>query len=189
MKLELLIKKNFTEHQHVIELSRIKLDHLIKLASELLIDCFKNGNKVILFGNGGSASDAQHISAEFVGRFVKERRPLPSIALNTDTSTITAISNDYGYDNVFERQVRALANKGDLLIGISTSGNSENVIKAIKLGNSLQCKTIGLTGHEGGKMNDNCDINLVVPSNITARIQEMHILIGHIFCDLVDASF
>ena len=114
--------------------------------------------------------------------------PLPAIALSTDTSAITAISNDYGYENVFQRQVKALAKKGDILIGITTSGNSVNVVNAIMEGNSIGCITIGLSGRGGGKMNTACLINIVVPSDTTARIQEMHILIGHIFCDLVDAS-
>ena len=188
-QLESQIKKIFEEHDEVLQSTKNQLDKLIKTASEILIDCFNKGNKVILFGNGGSAGDAQHISAEFVGRFVKERRPLPAIALSTDSSAITAIGNDYGFENVFERQVMALACKGDVLIGISTSGNSANVIKAINIGNSLQCKTIGLTGKDGGRMKNICDINIIVPNNVTARIQEMHILIGHIFCDLVDTSF
>ncbi len=188
-ELELLIKKNFDEHLIISDVTYTKLNKLIQEASSLIINCFKNGNKVLLFGNGGSASDAQHISAEFVGRFVKERLPLPSIALNTDTSAITAISNDYGYENVFKRQVKALANKGDVLIGITTSGNSMNVINAINEGKSLGCFSIGLSGCNGGKMNNVCDVNIVIPSNTTARIQEMHILIGHIFCDLVDASY
>ena len=185
---ELLIKKNFDEHRGVTENTFNQMYNLIKDASDLIIKCFKNGNKILLFGNGGSASDAQHISAEFVGRFVKERMPLPAIALSTDTSAITAISNDYGYENVFQRQVKALAKKGDILIGITTSGNSVNVVNAIMEGNSIGCITIGLSGRGGGKMNTACLINIVVPSDTTARIQEMHILIGHIFCDLVDAS-
>ena len=144
---------------------------------------------MLLFGNGGSAGDAQHIAAEFTGRFVKERRSLPAIALTTDTSAITAIANDYGFERIFERQVEGLANKGDVLIGISTSGNSINVIKALEIGKSLGCKTIGLSGRGGGKMNDCCELNIVILSTDTARIQEMHILVGHIICSAVDAAY
>lgn len=183
------IEQIFAEHLEVTKKSAETLAHSIDTACILLTECIKNGNKVLLFGNGGSAGDAQHIAAEFTGRFVKERRSLPAIALTTDTSALTAIGNDYGFERVFERQVEGLANKGDVLIGISTSGNSVNVIKALDLGKKLGCKTIGLSGRDGGKMNDHCDINLVVPSQSTARIQEMHILIGHIICGAVDSLF
>jgi D-sedoheptulose 7-phosphate isomerase len=123
------------------------------------------------------------------GRYKSERRGLPAIALTTDTSALTAIGNDYGYDRVFDRQVEALANKGDLLLGISTSGNSKNVINALKLGQELGCKTIGFSGKDGGNMHDDCDLNLVVPSDNTPRIQEMHILFGHIICQIIDDNF
>ncbi|MDP9954616.1 D-sedoheptulose 7-phosphate isomerase [Epilithonimonas hungarica] len=154
----------------------------------ILCEAINNGNKILLFGNGGSAADAQHIAAEFTGRFVKERRGLPAVAITTDTSALTAIGNDYGYEKVFERQIEALANPGDVLIGISTSGNSGNVIKALLKGKELGCNLIGLSGRDGGEMNDICDFNLIVPSNVTARIQEVHILIGHILCQIVDDS-
>ncbi|WP_295648308.1 D-sedoheptulose 7-phosphate isomerase [uncultured Mucilaginibacter sp.] len=183
------IGKIFKEHIEISKLTAEALTNHISDACKLILECIKNGNKVLLFGNGGSAGDAQHIAAEFTGRFVKERRSLPAIALTTDTSALTAIGNDYGFERVFERQVEGLANKGDVLIGISTSGNSVNVIKALDLGKKLGCKTIGLSGRDGGKMNDHCDINLVVPSQTTARIQEMHILIGHIICGAVDSLF
>lgn len=187
--LDLLIKKNFDDHINVSNKTQLQLFKLIKQASEILINCFKNGNKILIFGNGGSAADAQHISAEFVGRFVKERDPFPAIALTTDTSAITAISNDYGYENVFQRQVKALAKNGDVLLGITTSGNSLNVVNAMKEGKRIGCLTIGLSGRNGGEMNNECDLNIVIPCNNTARIQEMHILIGHIFCDLVDSNY
>lgn len=161
----------------------------IEAGSELISSTVKNGNKILLAGNGGSAGDAQHIAAELTGRFVKERKPLPGIALTTDTSAITAIANDYGYEHVFSRQLEAFAQPGDLFIGISTSGNSMGIINAIESAKNLNCKTIGLTGKDGGKMNGMCDVNIVVPSDTTARIQEMHILIGHIFCKAVDALF
>ena len=158
----------------------------LEIASKLAIETLKNGNKILLCGNGGSAADAQHIAAELTGRYKTERKGLPGIALTTDTSALTAIGNDYGYDRVFDRQVEALANKGDLLIGISTSGNSTNVINALKVAREMGCKTLGLTGRDGGAMNELCDINLVVPSNDTPRIQEMHILFEHTICQIID---
>ena len=158
----------------------------IATASKMVVAALKNGNKVLLCGNGGSAADAQHIAAELTGRYKSERRGLPAIALTTDTSALTAIGNDYGYNRVFDRQTEALANSGDVIIGISTSGNSNNVVSALKLGQELGCKTIGLTGRDGGAMNKVCDINLVVPSDNTPRIQEMHILIGHTICQIID---
>jgi len=151
-------------------------------------ECILTGHKVLIFGNGGSASDAQHIAAEFVGRFVKHRRSLPAIALTTDTSALTAIGNDYGFEYIFERQVEGLAHQHDVLIGISTSGNSLNVVNALKAGQQMGCKVIGFSGNGGGALNACCDLNLVIPSNITARIQEMHILIGHIICEAVEAE-
>jgi D-sedoheptulose 7-phosphate isomerase len=183
-----LISKELDEHQLVLTRVINELKPTIATAAGIVINTLKNGNKILLFGNGGSAGDAQHIAAEFTGRFVKERRGLPAIALTTDTSALTAIGNDYGYDRVFERQVEALAKEGDLLIGISTSGNSPNVLKALSLGRKLKCATLGLSGRDGGKMNESCDINIVIPSDITARIQEIHILIGHLLCSAVDNS-
>ena len=176
----------FDEHIATAKLALHTLVPNIETASNIVTSCIEKGNKILLFGNGGSAADAQHIAAEFTGRFVKERRGLPAIALTTDTSALTAIGNDYGFAKLFERQVEALARPGDVLIGLSTSGNSENVIKALQKGIDAGCKTIGLTGKGGGLMNECCDINIIVPSDITARIQEMHILIGHILCASVD---
>lgn len=183
------IIKELNLHKVVVAKVIDTLQNEIETACKLTVDTIKTGNKVLLFGNGGSAADAQHIAAEFSGRYKTERRALPAIALTTDTSALTAISNDYGYDRVFDRQVEAIANKGDLLIGISTSGNSDNVINAFKLGKQLGCNSIGLTGKEGGKFSGNCDLNIVIPSNDTARIQEMHILIGHIICQVIDDNF
>ena len=161
----------------------------IQKASEQIIATLQHGGKVLLCGNGGSAADAQHIAAELTGRYKSERRGLPAISLTTDTSALTAISNDYGYGRVFDRQVEALATKGDLLIGISTSGNSDNILSALSLAKALGCQTLGMSGKNGGKMNEICDLNLVVPSDDTPRIQEMHILIGHILCQAVDNAF
>jgi len=149
----------------------------------------KKGRKILICGNGGSAADAQHIAAELTGRYKIERKGLPAIALTTDTSALTAIGNDYGYEHVFSRQVEALARKGDLLIGISTSGNSRNVIYALQKAKEIGCRTIGFSGKGGGKMNDVCDLNIIVPSDDTARIQEMHIMIGHILCQLIDNEY
>ncbi len=183
------IQDEFQSHLETIQkVSALMGDDLAK-ASQLAVDTLKIGNKILLFGNGGSAADAQHIAAELTGRYKTERRGLPGIALTTDTSALTAIGNDYGYDRVFDRQVESLANKGDLLLGISTSGNSKNVINALKLGQELGCKTIGFSGRNGGGMNEVCDINLVVPSDNTPRIQEMHILFGHTICQIIDNNF
>lgn len=183
------IKNLFEEHIIVATNTLNQLIVVLEQACAQIVNCSKGGNKVLLFGNGGSAADAQHIAAEFIGRFVKERRSLPAIALTTDTSALTAISNDYGYDHVFERQVQGLAVAGDVLIGLSTSGNSANVVKGLMAGKETGCFTIGLSGRGGGEMNNCCDINIVVPSDITANIQEMHILIGHIICSAVDDAF
>lgn len=155
-------------------------------AARMSVNTLKKGNKILLCGNGGSAADAQHIAAELVGRYKTERKSLPGIALTTDTSIITAIGNDYGYEHIFDRQIESLAREGDLLIGISTSGNSPNVINALKRAKELGCITIGFTGRDGGQMNEFCDLNLIVPSDNTPRIQEMHILFGHTICQIID---
>ncbi|OGJ20188.1 phosphoheptose isomerase [Candidatus Pacearchaeota archaeon RBG_13_36_9] len=158
----------------------------IKKVSEEIIKCFNNGNKILIFGNGGSAADAQHIAGELIGRFKLERRALPAIALTTDTSVITAWSNDYDFSEVFERQVEALAKKGDVLIGISTSGNSQNVLKALKKGKEIGTINVSLTGGNGGKIKLASDININSPSQNTPRIQECHVLAYHIFCELAE---
>jgi len=155
-------------------------------AVEMVVEAFKAGNKVLLFGNGGSAADAQHIAAEFVNRYQIERPPLPAIALTTDTSILTSISNDYGYIDSFSKQVKALGKEGDVAIGISTSGTAANVIKAIKAAKEMGLKTISLTGGDGGDLAKLTDIALVVDSPITPRIQEVHITIGHVLCEMVD---
>jgi len=180
------IKSEFNSHLETINKVINNMENDLMNASQIVVDALKNGNKILLCGNGGSAADAQHIAAELTGRYKCERRGLPGIALTTDTSALTAIGNDYGYDRVFDRQVEALANSGDVLIGISTSGNSPNVISALKLAQEMGCKTIGLSGRTGGAMNDVCDINLIVPSDNTPRIQEMHILLGHTICQIID---
>jgi len=153
----------------------------------LVADAFAGGKKLLLFGNGGSAADAQHIAAEFVGRFMRQRRPLPAIALTTDTSALTAIANDYGYDDVFARQVRALATAGDVALAISTSGRSPSVLRAVDACRELGVTTIGLTGGDGGDLTRAVDVSLrVSASRLSPRIQETHILVGHVICELVD---
>lgn len=159
----------------------------IEDCTDIMVKAFKSDKKLLLFGNGGSAADSQHIAAEFVNRFQIERRPLPAIALTTDTSIITSIGNDYSYEEIFSKQVLALGAKNDIAIGISTSGNSPNVIKAIKVAKQKKLITIGFTG-EGGKLNDISDICFCVDSRITARIQEVHILLAHILCDIVETK-
>jgi len=181
-----MINSELDSHKEVIEKTIEELQNFIYTACVIVSEAIVDGKKLLIFGNGGSAADAQHIAAELTGRYKTERRGLPGIALTTDTSALTAIGNDYGYKEIFKRQVEALANKGDVAIGISTSGNSKNVIKALKKAKKLGCKTIGFSGRDGGKMNEVCDINIIVPSDNTPRIQEMHILIGHIICQSVD---
>jgi len=183
------IKSIFDEHLDVANRSKVSLINEIEDACNVIKNSLLNGNKILLFGNGGSAGDAQHIAAEFTGRFLHERSALPAIALTTDTSAITAIGNDYGFDKIFQRQVEALAVKGDVLIGISTSGNSQNVINGFEAGKVKGCPTIAFTGRDGGRISKSCDLNLIVPSNTTARIQEIHILLGHIICEYVDNFF
>ena len=183
------IIEELNDHQQLVQKVIDSLGGDIETACKMIVSTLKNGNKVLIAGNGGSAADAQHIAAELSGRFVKERRALPGIALTTDTSALTSIANDYGYQYVFSRQVEALAQPGDLFIGISTSGNSEGILKALESAQKFKCKTLGLSGRNGGKMNGICDLNIIVPSDVTARIQEMHILIGHILCKAVDNEF
>jgi len=183
-----IIENEFNKHIKVAN-SIHYLTDAVAISAQLCIDCLRNGGKILLFGNGGSAADAQHIAAELVGRYKVERKGLPAIALTTDTSAITSIGNDFGYNHIFDRQVEALANKGDVAIGISTSGKSDNIISALKLASKLNCITIGFSGQDGGEMNEICNINLVVPSEDTPRIQEMHIVIGHTICHLIDQEY
>lgn len=180
-----IIRTHFNEHANVVAaLENSAAD--IMAAGHLCAEALTAGHRVYLCGNGGSASDAQHIAAELIGRFVGERRALPAMALNTDTSALTAIANDYGYERVFERQVEGLCRAGDVLIGISTSGQSPSVNLAVAAAQALGCKTVGLTGKTGGELLGLVDVAVVVPSDVTARIQECHILIGHILCDLIE---
>jgi D-sedoheptulose 7-phosphate isomerase len=161
---------------------------IVSRVTDVLISGFKAGNKVLLFGNGGSAGDAQHIAAEFVGRFAFNRPALPALALSVNTSCVTAIGNDYGFDLVFSRQIEALARPGDLAIGISTSGNSPNVLHGLSVARKIGLGTVALTGCTGGKLKNAVDYCICVPSNETPRIQECHILIGHIISELVEET-
>jgi D-sedoheptulose 7-phosphate isomerase len=160
----------------------------IETALALMIDTYKKGGKILVCGNGGSAADSQHLAAEFVGRFQKERQGLPAIALTVDTSILTAVGNDYGFDKVFARQVEALGSEGDVVIGISTSGTSRNVVAAVELAKTKGIYCVGMTAANGAKMAELCDECIAVPAKVTARAQEMHILIGHILCELVDGE-
>ncbi|PAF52644.1 D-sedoheptulose 7-phosphate isomerase [Helicobacter sp. 13S00477-4] len=180
------IQKEFLQHSEIIQKSLLSLNEKIQQTAAILNKCLSNGGKIIICGNGGSAADAQHFAAELSGRYKKERKALGGIAITTDTSALTAIGNDYGYDYVFSRQVEAIANSRDLIFGISTSGNSKNIIKAFESGKKIGCQNIGLSGKNGGKMSEICDINLIVPSEDTPRIQETHILIIHILCDIIE---
>lgn len=184
-----MITEQLKEHLQTLEKVIDSLVPQIEQACIIINNTILQGGKVLIAGNGGSAADAQHIAAELSGRFFKERKGLPGIALTTDTSALTSIANDYGYDHVFSRQVEALARPGDLFIGISTSGNSEGILNAFKVAKQMQCATLGLSGRDGGKMNSLCDLNIIIPSDVTARIQEMHITIGHILCKSVDDLF
>ncbi|HQN64218.1 MAG TPA: D-sedoheptulose 7-phosphate isomerase [Methylophilus sp.] len=183
---------DFLKTQHAVHMQMYEaLPALFPLISEvgtILQNTIKNGGKILLCGNGGSAADSQHIAAEIVGRFQKERKGLPSIALTTDTSILTSVGNDYGYDYIFARQVEALCTPKDVLIGLTTSGNSANVVRAIEAANTIGAITIGLTGGTGGKMNGMCTHNIVVPSNVTARVQEAHIFIGHCLCEIIESD-
>lgn len=183
------IENEVNSHAEVFEKTVASMQHHIYTASMIIVEALKNSKTVYLMGNGGSAADAQHIAAELTGRYKVTRKALPAIALTTDTSALTAIGNDFGFDQVFKRQLEAFAKEGDVVFAISTSGNSDNVIEALKTAKERKCKVIGLSGKGGGKMNEYCDINLVIPSDNTPRIQEMHIFIGHTICQIIDSVF
>lgn len=180
-----LVTQRMKDHAAVLE-ATMDLIPDIEKAGALFKEALASGHKILFCGNGGSAADSQHLAAEIVGRFQKERRPFPAIALTVDTSILTAVGNDYGFDMVFARQVRALGEKGDVLVGISTSGNSQNVLEAIDAAREKGLTVIGLTAYGGGKMKEACDICLAVPAKVTARAQEMHIMIGHILCEIAE---
>ena len=176
---------------HEKAISELKASRLTELQqmADICREAIRNGHKILFCGNGGSAADSQHLAAEFVGRFVKERQGLPAIALTTDTSILTAVGNDYGYDEVFRRQVEALGREGDVLVGISTSGNSANVVKAFKQAKEQGLNVLALTGPKESKMSALADVTLRVPAQVTARVQECHIMIGHMICEYVDEDY
>ena len=184
--MENIIQKRFKESTEVQ--NRFLKENLSRLLDviKLISHCFEAGNKLFFFGNGGSAADAQHLAAEFVNRYIMDRPPLPAIALTTDTSILTSISNDFSFSEVFAKQLKALGKEGDVAVGISTSGTSPNIIKAFEVAKEMGMKTIALTGNDGGSLVKIADVSLVVPSSSTPRIQEVHILIGHILCELVE---
>lgn len=184
--MENIIKSLFDKNIELHQAAKEALPGKIAQTADLIINAYGQGRKILLCGNGGSAADAQHIAAELVGRFKKERRGLPAIALTTDTSIMTAVANDYWYELLFARQVEALGDEGDVLVGISTSGNSMNIIRAVEAAKFKKLKTIGFLGADGGKLKDLVDLPLVVPSQESDRTQEVHILIGHILCHLID---
>ena len=186
--MEEIVQKSFQESIRAKEqfLTKKNTALVIKFA-EMVVKSFKAGGKLMLCGNGGSAADSQHIAAEFINRFEIERPPLPALALTTDTSNLTSIGNDYSFDQIFSKQVRALGRKGDVLLGLSTSGNSANVIKAVEAARAMGIKTVVLTGKDGGKLAGEADLNINVEATRTARIQEVHTTICHILCELVDS--
>jgi D-sedoheptulose 7-phosphate isomerase len=182
-----IIRHNIEESMDVKKTLLLEMDN-IQIIIEAIVEAYRNNRKVLICGNGGSAADAQHFAAELVGRFKMERFGLHAVALTTDTSILTAIGNDYGFEKIFARQVEALGAEGDILVGISTSGNSANVVEAIKVANKKNMTVIALLGGNGGKIKDMADINLTVDSSNTPRIQECHILVIHTICDLVEKA-
>ena len=183
---KILIERFVAESLHVKAEFFEKNAALIAETAERMASGLRQGSKVLLFGNGGSAADAQHIAAEFVGRFIPDRIPLAALSLATDTSALTALSNDYGFNAVFSRQIQALGNRQDIAIGISTSGNSPNILEAIDVARAKGLFTIGFTGQDGGKMTGRTDVLFRVPSLVTPRIQETHLTLGHVLCELID---
>ena len=179
-----ILNDSFNNLQKVINDKGLILE--IEIVTTKIIQAFKDGNKLLLCGNGGSASDAQHIAAELSGRFIKERKPLYAEALHVNSSYMTAVSNDYGFESTYSRMLEAIGKKGDVLIALSTSGNSENVVNAVKMANSLDMLSVGMSGATGGKIKELCQHNIIIPSSNTARIQEAHIIVGHIFCQIIE---
>lgn len=187
MNFESIITGHLTEHLATVEKLRAQAPFIEDLARRVLA-CLDGGGKILFFGNGGSAADAQHLAAEFVVRFRQNRRALPSLALHTDTSIMTACANDFGFETVYARQIEALANPGDIAIGISTSGNSANVLKGLEAAKANGCLTVAFTAESGGRCADIADLCFRAPSPVTARAQECHLLVGHILCDLIEEA-
>lgn len=183
-----VVANHFLEHQSVVAKLDEQLGDLVVTVATVLSQALRDGGVIYWCGNGGSASDSQHLAAELVGRFRKDRRPLGSVALSSDTSVLTCVANDFGYEKIFSRQIESLGRRGDVLVAISTSGNSMNVVEAVKSARQAEITTIGLLGGSGGMLRELVDYPMLVPSTFTARIQESHILIGHILCDLIEIN-
>lgn len=181
-----IIHDCFSSHREVMDTVERKLVPGIARVAEIFVEAFRGGRKILIMGNGGSAADAQHFAAEIVGRFRRERKALPAVALSTDTSILTAVGNDYGFDSVFRRQVEALAVTGDVVVGISTSGTSANIEEGLRRAGEIGCRTVGLLGRDGGSIRELVETHLIVPAHDTPRIQEAHITIIHILCELVE---
>jgi len=188
MQIDTIIKDSLKGHLEAFK-SLEAHQELIKQVAALFISSLRGDGKIIFMGNGGSASDANHLAAEFVGRFKKNRKPLAAISLSNNIPIITAIGNDFGFEEIFSRQLEALAKPGDIVVAISTSGESQNAMVAVKKAKELGLKTVGFLGKSGGKLKDIVDVSLIVPANDTARVQEMHILVGHIICEIVETEF
>lgn len=182
------ISQHLSRHIEVFQQAVIPMVEDVERCAQLMCQALKQGNKILVMGNGGSAADAQHFAAELVGRFLKNRAALPAIALTTDTSILTAVANDFGYEQVFSRQVEALAKLGDVVVGISTSGNSANVQRALDLAAELDCKTVAFLGRDGGNIAVQVDLPLIVTVNETPHIQEVHLTLIHILCDLIESE-
>lgn len=181
-----IIKKHLDEHLHVTKsIDEKHMEDIINIA-KVISAALRSNNAIYWCGNGGSCSDSQHLAGELIGRFKNDRKPLRSIALSADTAVLTCIANDYGYDSVYSRQIEGLGKEGDVLIGITTSGKSQNITEAIKQASSMYIKTIGFLGRDGGDLKELCNHSIIIPSKSTARIQEMHIMVGHIICELVE---
>ena len=182
------IERVIAEHQKALNLVSGKKDKIREIA-DIITDCLNKGHKLLIMGNGGSAADSQHFAAEIIGRFQKERKALPAIALSTDTSILTVVGNDYGFDSIFSRQVEGLAKKDDVVICFSTSGNSSNIITALDAAKKTGCRTIGFLGRDGGILKNKCDVSIIIEIETTARVQEMHLMIYHIICELVEKDY
>lgn len=183
-----VIRSSFDAHMDLMRKVAARYEQEIDSIAAALIDCVNRGGTLFWCGNGGSAADSQHLAAEMIGRFRRERRPFCSVALTTNTSILTAVGNDYGYDEIFSRQIAGLVRAGDVVVGLSTSGNSRNVVVAMEVAKGRSAETVGLLGRDGGALRSLCDYCIVIPSDDTARIQEVHITIGHILCDLVEQA-
>ncbi len=183
-----MINKIFKSHQEIVQMlmDDEALNATIEHITESIIECFRHDNKVLFCGNGGSAADAQHLAAELSGRFYLDRPPLPAEALHTNSSYITAVANDFSFDDIYSRYVKGVGKKGDVMLGFSTSGNSKNVVKAFEAANEIELITVGFTGEDGGELRELSDFLINIPSNDTPRIQEAHIIIGHIICEIVE---